>query len=239
MLMVVLTIMGLYSLVIIPKESSPEVIVPVGIVTTVLRGGSAEDVENLVTNKLEQEITNVENIDTVTSSSQEGISVITAQFIASADVTTSIQALKDAVDKAKNDLPTDADTPTVSKVNFSEQPFLIVSISQNISPTSLTLLGDELEKEFKKVKGVSRVDVTGVRKKQVQVVIKKDALVAYGISSQQVVNAIASANASFPIGSITVDAIDYPIKFAGSIESAAEVPNIALQSPNGDRKSVV
>lgn len=233
MLMVVLTIMGLYSLVIIPKESSPEVIVPVGIVTTVLRGGSAEDVENLVTNKLEQEITNVENIDTVTSSSQEGISVITAQFIASADVTTSIQALKDAVDKAKNDLPTDADTPTVSKVNFSEQPFLIVSISQNISPTSLTLLGDELEKEFKKVKGVSRVDVTGVRKKQVQVVIKKDALVAYGISSQQVVNAIASANASFPIGSITVDAIDYPIKFAGSIESAAEVPNIALQSPNG------
>jgi multidrug efflux pump subunit AcrB len=93
---------------VIPKESAPEVIVPVGIVTTVLRGGSGEDVEKLVTNKLEQEIINIENIDKVTSSSQEGVSVITAQFNASADIEKSIQDLKDAVDKVKTKLPSDA-----------------------------------------------------------------------------------------------------------------------------------
>jgi multidrug efflux pump subunit AcrB len=65
MVMMVLTLVGFYSLLVIPKESAPEVVVPVGIVTTVLRGGAGEDVEKLITNKLEEEIINVENIDKV------------------------------------------------------------------------------------------------------------------------------------------------------------------------------
>lgn len=231
--MVTLVIVGLYSLVVIPKESSPEVIVPVGIVSTVLRGGSGEDVEKLVTNKLEQEIANVENIDKITSSSQEGISVITAQFNASADITKSIADLKDAVDKAKPDLPSDADSPVVTKVNFSEQPILIISISQDLSPAGLTALGDDLKKELKKVPGVSKVEITGTRKREVNVVIRKDRLASYGLSVNQVIGAIGGANASLPIGNITVDNIDYPIKFAGSIEEPGEVANISLSTPSG------
>ena len=138
MAMLTLVIVGLYSLVSIPKESAPEVIVPVGIVSTVLRGGNGEDVEKLVTNKLEEEIANVENIEKITSSSQEGLSIITAQFIASAPIDKSLQDLKDAVDRAKVYLPSDADAPVVSKVNFSEQPILILSISQDLSPKGLT-----------------------------------------------------------------------------------------------------
>jgi multidrug efflux pump subunit AcrB len=175
MVMGSLVLCGLYSLLDISKESSPEVVVPVGIVSTVLRGGSGEDVEKLVTNKLEEEISNVENIDKVTSSSREGVSVITAQFLASADIEKSIQDLKDAVDRAKRELPTDAEDPFVSKVNFSEQPILILSISQDLSPAGLTKLGDDLEKELKKIKGVSKVDISGTRKKEVQVVVRKGA----------------------------------------------------------------
>jgi multidrug efflux pump subunit AcrB len=137
MIMGALIISGLYSIFLIPKESSPEVIIPIGVVSTTLRGGSAEDVEKLVTNKLEQEIANVENIDKVTSSSAEGLSVITAQFIASADIEKSIQDLKDAVDRAKIGLPTDADEPNVLKINFSDQPVLIVSISQDLSSSGV------------------------------------------------------------------------------------------------------
>jgi len=233
MVMITLVIAGLYSLKTIPKESAPEVVVPIGIVSTVLRGGSGEDVEKLVTDKLEQDIANVENIDKVTSSSREGVSIITAQFNASADIDKSIQALKDAVDKAKSGLPSDAEIPVVSKVNFSEQPILIVSISQDLSPASLTVLGDDLEKELKKIKGVSSVSVTGTRKREVQVVIRKDRLESYGLSLSQVVGAIAGANASFPIGNITVDSVDYPIKFSGSIENTSDVPDITLLSPSG------
>ncbi len=228
-----LVLIGIYSIYLIPKESSPEVIIPIGVVSTVVRGGSAEDVEKLVTNKLEQEIANVENIDKVTSSSNEGISIVTAQFLANADVDKSIQALKDAVDKVKSDLPADATEPNVMKVNFSDQPVLIVSVSRDLAPAEMTKLGDNLEREIKKVKGVSSVDVAGTRKREVQVVLFKDKLASYGFSISQVIGAIQSANASAPIGRITMDNVDYPIKFEGSIDEASQVPEIALQTANG------
>lgn len=232
-LMFVLVSGGLYSLVAIPKESAPEVVVPVGIISTVLRGASAQDIEKLVTNKLEEEVINAEDIEKVTSVSREGVSVITAQFDASADIETSIDILKEAVDKAKTKLPEDATDPIVTKVNFSEQPILILSVSQDASPASLRKLGEDLERELKKVAGVSSVSITGTRKKEIQVVVRKDKLASYGLSLNQVVAAIQGANASLPIGSITVSDIDYPIKFSGSIEEASEVSDITVTSPSG------
>ena len=225
--------MGLTSLVAIPKESSPEIIIPMGIVSTVLRGASAEDTEKLITDKLESEIANVENIDKITSSSQEGVSVITAQFNASADIEKSIQDLKDAVDRVKGDLPADATDPMVTKINFADQPMLIVSISQDVSSAGLTALGDELEMQLKKVEGVSKVDISGTREREIQVVVRKEQLANYGLSLNQVIAAIAGANASSPIGSITVADVDYPIKFSGSIENAIEVPEITIQTASG------
>ena len=233
MVICLLTGVGLYSLLAIPKESSPEVVIPIGIVSTVLRGGSGEDVEKLITNKLEQEIANVENIDKVTSSSQEGVSVITAQFNASADIDKSIQDLKDAVDRAKTELPTDAEDPMVTKINFSEQPILILSVSQDLSPAGLTALGEDLEKELKKIKGVSKVVITGTRKREVQVVVRKDKLALYGLSLNQVIGALQSANTSLPIGTITVANVDYPIKFSGSVDETSEVPDITMLSSSG------
>lgn len=233
LLMAVLILAGLFSLISIPKESSPEVVIPMGIVSTVLRGASAEDTEKLITNKLESEIANVENIDKITSSSREGVSVITAQFTASADIDKSLQNLKEAVDRVKNEFPADATDPVVTKINFADQPMLILSISQDVSPAGLTALGEELETELKKVGGVLKVETSGTRKREIQVVVRKDELANYGLTLNQVIGAIQGANASFPIGSITVADVDYPIKFAGSIENAIEVPDITIQSPSG------
>lgn len=233
LVMIALVFAGFYSVLVIPKESAPEVIIPVGVVTTVLRGGSGEDVEKLVTNKLEQEIINVENIDKVTSSSRDGVSVISAQFIASADVEKSIQDLKDAVDRVKGQLPSDAEEPNVLKVNFADQPILIMSVSQDLSPVQLTELGEDLKNELKKVKGVSKVELSGVREKQVQVIIEKDKLARYGLSLDRVIGALTASNANFPIGKIVVDNIEYPIKFSGEIKAGSEVENIGIQADNG------
>jgi multidrug efflux pump subunit AcrB len=233
MLMTTLIVVGIYTTIIIPKESSPEVVIPIGVVTTVLRGGSAEDVEKLVTNKIEQGVANVDNIDKINSSSNQGISVVTVQFIASADVEKSIQDLKDAVEKTKKDLPTDADTPQVLKINFSDQPVLTVSISEDLSPAGMTQLGEDLSKELKKVKGVSSIDVTGTRKRQVNVVLYKDKLAQYGLSISQVIGAISSANASVPVGNITMSDVNYPIQFQGSLDSADQVPDIVVSAASG------
>lgn len=233
LVMAALTLAGLYAAVTIPKESSPEVIIPVGIVSTTLRGAGAEDTEKLITNKLEDEITNLENIDKVTSSSQEGVSIITAQFNASANIDKSIQDLKEAVDRAKGEFPKEADQPTVARVNFADQPILIVSVSADVSEGHLARLGDDLKDELKKVNGILKVEVSGTRKRQVGVVVRKAMLEKYDLRLDQVIAALSSANASFPIGNITVADIDYPIKFAGSIDAPSVVPDISLTNNNG------
>jgi multidrug efflux pump len=232
LLMFSLLIAGIFSAIVIPKESAPEVIVPVGIVTTILRGGSAEDVEKLVSKKLETEIKNVENIDKVTSSSRDGLSVISAQFLANADVDESIQALKDAVDKVKNTLPADAEDPNVSKVNFADQPVLVVSISQDISPKEFTSLSKKIKEEIEKINGVSKVEITGVRKKEVQVLLRSEQLAKYKVSADEVIRAIQLSNAEMPIGKISIDNIDYPIKLSGSINQGVEVKDISFRINN-------
>ncbi len=233
LVIITLSFGGLYSIISIPKESSPEVILPLGIVTTTLRGASSEDVEKLITNKIEEQAQNLENVDKITSTSREGVSSVVVQFLAKADVDTSIQNLKDAVDKAKIDFPKEADEPRVTKMNFSDQPILIVSVTQDLSPSALSFLGEDLKTEIKKVKGVSTVDVSGTRDRQVQVVVKKEALANYNLRIDQVISALSGANASFPIGNITVSDIDYPIKFDGAIDEPNQIPDIAITNQSG------
>ncbi len=233
LLMGALTVGGIFSALIIPKESAPEVIIPIGIVSTTLRGASAEDTEKLITNKIEDEVANIEDIDKVTSSSREGLSIVTAQFTASANIDKAMQDLKEAVDRAKVEFPKEADQPTVSRVNFADQPILILSVSQDVAPSQLTKLGEDLKNEIKKVKGISQVNISGTRKREVNVVIKQEALEKYGLRLDQVVSAIGSANATFPIGTITVSNIDYPIKFQGGIDEPNQVPDISIASLNG------
>jgi multidrug efflux pump subunit AcrB len=228
-----LVVTGLYSLIAIPKESSPEVVIPMGIVSTTLRGASAEDVEKLITEPLEEEIANIEDIDTVTSSSREGVSVITAQFIASADVDSSIQELKDAVDRAKVALPNEAGEPNVLRVNFADQPVLIAAVSVDRPAGELPQLAEALEHEIKNIRGVSKVSVSGIREQEIQVTVKKEALLKYGLRLDQIIGAIQSADSSFPIGTITVADVHYPITFEGSVDTVDVLADIPLMTQNG------
>jgi multidrug efflux pump subunit AcrB len=191
---------GIYTIYLIPKESSPEVIVPIGIVSTVYPGTSAADMEELVTNKLENNFESLDEVKKITSTSRDGVSVITVEFAASADVDESIDQIKDAVELAKPDLPADAFDPTVTEVNFADQPIHVISISSDLDPVSFTQLGENLEEEFKKVAGVSRVDVSGTRDREVQVVVDSASLANYKLSIGDVVAALQGANLSLPIG---------------------------------------
>lgn len=224
---------GAYAVLAIPKESSPEVIIPIGIVSTALPGASPADVEELVTNKLEDSIANVDGLDRLTSSSREGFSMITAEFDANADIDKSIQDLKDAVDQAKGELPEDATDPTVTEVNFADQPILVISISSDLSPVEFTQLGEALEDEFKSVFGVSKVDVTGTRPREVQILVKEEALQAYGLSLSQVSSALQSSNLTLPVGTIVTQGVEYAVRLEGKILDIEDIGSIPVASPNG------
>ncbi len=231
--MIALVAAGLFSLNAVPKESAPEVRVPIGVVSVVLPGASAEDVERLVTNKLEDGLNNINHLDKMTSSSHESVSSVVVQFVASADIDKSLQDLKSEVDKIKPDLPKEAEIPTVTEVSVTDSPVLIISVSGNYTPSELTALGDTLKDEIKSVKGVSKVQVSGVRDREVQVIVSQAKLDQYGLRLVDVVGAIQASNSALPIGSISMDGVEYALKFKGDIADPSEVNDIALVSQNG------
>ncbi|HVZ76103.1 MAG TPA: efflux RND transporter permease subunit [Candidatus Paceibacterota bacterium] len=233
LLIAALVLWGSIAAIKITKESAPEVSIPVGIVTTVLPGASAADVERLVTDKMEEHLANIENLDTLTSTSRDGISSVVVQFLASADLDKSIATLKDDVDKAKPDLPAEAQDPIVSDVNFVDQPVLIISVSADQPFAQLAELGDTVKDELQTVPGVSRVDVSGVRNREIDIVVRKAALAQYGLSLPQITSAIAAANSSLPVGQITVDNVNYNIAFEGSFDTVSDIGSVAILNVGG------
>lgn len=233
MLIGALVVAGLASAIAIRKESAPEVEVPIGVVATALPGASAAEVESLVTNKIEKQLASLSDVDTITSSSGEGISMVTVQYVASADIDTSIRKLKDEVDKVKPELPEEANDPSVSNVNFSDQPVVIVSVSADLPFGQFSALGDTLKDELQAIQGVSRVEVQGARPRETQVIVRKEDLARYGLSLSDVSNAIRAANAALPAGKITVDDIEYSVRFAGDLTDPKEVGLIGIPSQSG------
>jgi multidrug efflux pump subunit AcrB len=232
--MVGLLVAGTYALNAMPKESSPEVVVPIGIVTTILPGATAADVERLVTDKLEPAVRNVPNIDKVTSNSIQGVSMINAQFLASADIETAIQDLRNAVEGAKRDLPSDAEAPTVTKVDFQNQPVLMIGVSSDLAPETLHKLGQDIKDDLQSLDGVSRVEVAGVRGREISIVLHADALTRHNLSVQAVMGALSGANASAPAGVLTIDDVEYPVQFKGDITNAADVGLIPVKTATGE-----
>jgi multidrug efflux pump subunit AcrB len=232
--MVALLVGGVWAIIKMPKESTPEVVVPIGIVTTILPGATSADVERLVTDKLEPSVRAVADIDKVTSSSRSGVSIITAQFIASADIETAIQDLRNAVEGVKRDLPSDAEAPVVTKVDFQNQPILTIGISSDLHPASLTSLAEDIEDDLLTLEGVTRVEISGVRTREVNVILKREQLATHRLRVEEVVSAIGRANASLPSGTIVLGAIEYPVQFKGDITDARAIAELPIKTSSGE-----
>lgn len=233
MLIFALVAMGGYSLVTISKENSPEIIVPIGIVSTIYPGAPAGDIEELITNKLEDGIDNVKNVDKITSTSRDNASTITVEFTASADVDKSIQDLKDAIDRVKGELPKDANDPSVFAVDFSNQPIHVISISSDLTPVEFTKLGEDLADEFKDVTGVSDVKVSGTRTRIVQVNVKQEALSAYGLQITEVIGALASSNLTIPVGTVLTGGVEYSVRLESKVSAISDIENLPIPTRNG------
>lgn len=235
LILVALALAGIFSLVTIPKESSPEVRVPVGIVTTIIPGASPEDVERLVTNEIEEQLQgNLPDVRTITSVSSEGVSNITAEFAAEADLDSSIQDLRDEVSKVIGELPSDAETPIVSEVNFADQPILTFAISGDLAPRAFTPIADTIENEVERIAGVSRVSVSGLADREVRILVDQSALARFGISILDVTQAIRNNNAQLPVGTITLESIDYAVTFEGKLERPEDLLSVAIVGSSGN-----
>ena len=222
---------GVYSLLVITKESSPEIQIPMAIVTTVLPGASAIDTEKLITDKIESQLlNNLEEAKTITSTSGQGVSSLVVEFNAKADIPSSLQKVKDEVDKVKMSLPAEAEDPFVSEINFADQPILMLAISSNLPVTEFIDLAQKVEDELKTVSGVSKISKSGIPEREVRVLVEPTKLSKFKLNISEVVSAIAQSNSSIPAGDIEVDGVNYPLQFEGSLVDPSEIKDIVVSN---------
>ncbi len=233
LLLVALLAIGGYSLVTIPKESAPDVVIPVGVVSVAYPGAPAADVESLITNEIERGLTSLENVKKITSTSREGFSSVVVEFEADAEIEKSIQDLKDEMDSIERGLPADAEDHVVSEVDFVDQPILTIALSGELTDFEYTELADQLEKEIETLSGVSRVEFQGVRNREVALIVDQTALVRYDLTLNEIITTLRSANVSFPLGQIVTDGVAYNVAFEGDIQNSEAVRDVAIATKGG------
>lgn len=225
---------GLYAIVEIPKESAPEVQIPVGIVTTPFPGAAATDVENLVTNEIERGLDgSLSDVSQITSSSREGVSIITVEFDTSADVTESIRELRDEVDIIRTNLPDNAEDPTVTEVDFVDQPIYSFAVSGDRSDEEFIAIATEIENQLEDIAGVSRVETRGVREREVHVLVDQAAASSFELSLNDIATGIESANSAVPIGEIVTNDISYNLTFDAEITDPSTIADIPIGQRGG------
>jgi multidrug efflux pump len=228
-----LLLFGFGAALTIQRENAPEVQIPIAIISVALPGASPEDVESLIIEELERAVANLDDVQKLTSTSREGFGTVVVEFDARADIRRSIDKVKDAVDTVRGTLPEDATDPLVSEVNFADQPIMLLSVVSDLPVTEFRTLTKMLTDRIENVSGVSRAEVAGVQDREVTVVVRKESLALYGLTTQEITQAIRNNNVATPVGALEVDGIEYAVSFKSTLERAEEVAEIPVPTRSG------
>ena len=226
--------MGLTTYLTLPKESFPEVSQPIVYVGTPHPGNSPVDMENLVTRPLEQEINSIAEVDNIKSTSVQDYSTIIVEFTSSTDIEDALTKVKDAVDRAKPDLPELQTDPNVFEMDFSEFPILNINLSGNYTMEELNEYAEYLEEEIEKVKEISKVEIRGINEKELKINVNPYQMEARQVNFSDIENAVRSENITLSGGSITQGDVKRSVRVVGEFESPDEVLDIVVKSENGN-----
>ena len=184
-------IAGIFSVLTIPKESTPEITIPIVVVTTPFFGASSSDVETLVTDEIESTIGSITDVKKYTSTSRAGLSSIVIEFEQSVDIDERLSRVKEAVDSAKGSLPADGNDPIVRKIEFSRQPVLTLSLVSDIPPYSFQKILDKLEEEIESIKGVAEISYSGIPEREISIITDNRKLIEKDLDFSSVSRAVS------------------------------------------------
>lgn len=218
----------------LPREASPDVKVPYVIASTPYPGVSPADIETLVTNPLENELTDVKKLKKMNSTSAEGVSMIFLEFEPDADIDEAMQRVRDRVNRAKPNLPSDVEDTDVSEISFTEFPIMIATLAGPIDEEELKKIGEGLEELVERVPGVLKAELSGGRTREIRIQIDPFRLQHFGLSMDDVVFAVREENVNIPGGDVAVGSARYLLRVPGEISDPAELENVAIKR-RGDR----
>ena len=225
-----IAILGMLAYTSIPKEANPEIVIPIVAVNTAYPGVSPNDVETLITRKVEEEVNTIPEIKELTSTSVEGYSSVVAEFGTGMNMEEALRKVREKVDRARPELPADAKEPEVLEFNLSEMPILQVNVSGEYGLVQLKDVAEELKDRLEQIPSISEVQLSGGLEREVQVDVDLALLKHYGVTFQDLVEAIQTENVTVPGGVFDVGATKYPVRVAGEFQDTRLIEGLVVKT---------
>jgi len=233
-LAIFITVLGMLSYYSLPKESFPEIVIPTVLVSAPYPGTSPEDMENLVTRPIEKQLKGLADVKEISSKSVQDFSIIIVEFNTDVEIPEAKQRVKDAVDKAKQDLPTNLPAdPDVMEIDFAEFPIMYVNISGDYDLDQLKKYADIAQDKIESLKEITRVDIVGALEREIQVDVDMYKLQAASVTMGDLERAISSENLTISAGNISTDGMKRSLRVDGQFTSPKVIENIMLKASGG------
>ena len=226
--------LGFFSLVNLPVDLYPEINPPYLVVFTSFPGAGPEEVERSVTRPLEAVLSGVSGLEKITSVSRSDSSMVILQFNYGSDLAEGSNSVRDALERVRNYMPTNADTPMIFKFDPSMIPIMGLMVTGNRSPEELREMAeDTIVPRLEQVPGIATASVNGGREKIIRVEIPQNRLEAYGLTVTQIQQMLAAQNMQIAAGSITENNLSYILTTMGEYSSLDEIRNTVISYKGG------
>lgn len=236
LLMLIITLWGGSKFFTLPKEQFPDIVIPNIYVQTIYFGNSPKDIENLVTRPIEKQIKGITGakIKKFTSTSQQDFSAIIVEFDTDVKTEIALQKVKDAIDKAKQDLPKDlTEEPTALEVNLSDQPIMYVNLSGDYDMMRLKTFADDLQDKLEELPQINRIDIVGAPEREFQINVDNNRMQAAGVTFDDISNAVARENMDISGGLLEVGSMRRNLQLKGQFKTAYDIEKVIIRNSGG------
>ena len=231
----IISLMGIFTYMSLPKENFPEVVFPQIYVATQYNA-PPKDIENLISKQIEKEVKTLAGVKKVTSNSLQNFSNVIIEFDTDIDVSEAKREVQDAVDKAKPDLPTDLENdPQVIDIDISEVPIMYVNLSGDYDLQTLKKYAEMMQDRFESLNEIRRVDIVGALDREIQINVDLYRAALAGVSLGDIAQAVGGENVILPGGQISVGGMKRSLSVTGEFESAEEMANTVIGSTRGGK----
>lgn len=221
-LLMILTV-GAFAYVAIPKESNPEVPLPLFYVSTGLDGISPSDAERLFLEPMEMEFASIEGLDSMKSDASEGFASIQLEFLPGGDNDEALDKVREAVDRVESELPDDARDVTITEINTALFPIITAILSGPVPERTLNTLAERLQEDIEGLEGVLEAEIGGQRFEFLEVLIDPTVFQTYNLSFDELIGQIQRNNRLIAAGAIETGSGRIVLKVPGLIEDLEDV----------------
>ncbi len=231
----IIVVMGVISYISMPKENFPEVVIPTIYVGTPYPGNSPVDIENLVTRPIEKEIKGISGLDNVSSTSIQDYSTVIVEFSPDVDISRALQDVKDAVDQAKSELPSDLDQdPNVFEVNLSDLPIMFINVSGDYSLSELKQYAEYLQDEIESMSEIQEAEIRGALEREILIEADPYKMESMRIAFTDIQNAIAAENVTISGGNLKAGEFRRSLRVMGEFDHIGQIEDVVIKNENND-----